>query len=186
MAFVQPSDYSGPDYQIPNLSQESSFLAYADRQERKLLMSLLGRSLKDAFYSGYEAGTEQRWIDLGNGVAYEVNGKPYKWEGMNTMLKPFVYSRWIKHTATNLSTSGVTIPKIENAELIGPRERIIESYNEASDFIGNECNQYNTLFGYLFNSGDTFIDSLGSGYTDIKVYMYDYFVDPGKMNFLDL
>lgn len=184
--FVTPADFDGPDFQIPNLNNEEGFLPYVDRMEKKFLIQIMGRDLQQAFYDGLDAGVEQRWQDLKDGVAYTYNGKQYKWDGMKKLFVPYIYQSWIGHTFNNLTGSGVVIPKIENGEIISPASRMIEAYNEASDLVGHECDLYNTLYGYLYTSDALFADSLGTGYSDVKVYLSDVFVNPGRENLLNL
>lgn len=184
--FVLPEDFDGPDYQIPNLNNEEGFLPYVDRMEKKFLIDIMGRNLQEAFYAGLTAGVEQRWQDLKLGVEYTYNGKTYKWGGMNQLFVPYIYQSWVGKTFNNLTGSGVVIPKIENGEQISPASRMIEAYNEASDYVGSECDLYDTLYGYLYTSEDLFTDSLGAGYTDIKVYLCDKFVDPGRENLFNI
>lgn len=180
--FVLPEDFDGPDYQIPNLNNEEGFLPYVERMEKKFLIQILGRNLQEAFYAGLIAAAEQRWQDLKEGVEYTYNGKTFKWEGMKQLFIPFIYQSWIGHTFNNLTGSGVVIPKIENGETISPASRMIAAYNEVSDYVGSECDVYDTLYGYLYTSETLFTDSLGTGYDDIKVYLSDKFVNPGREN----
>lgn len=182
MTFMLPEDFDGPDFQIPNLNNEDGFLPYVERQERKFLVQIMGRNLTEAFYDGLEAGVEQRWQDLKDGKEYTYNGKNYKWEGMKKLFVPYIYQSWVGKTYNNLTGSGVVIPKIENGEQISPASRMIEAYNEASDLVGSECDLCDTLYGYLYTSEALFTDSLGAGYDDIKVYLSDKFVDPGREN----
>jgi hypothetical protein len=180
--FVLPEDFAGPDFQIPNLNNEDGFLPYVDRMEKKFLVKIMGRNLQEAFYTGLKAGVEQRWQDLKDGKEYTYNGKPFKWEGMKKLFVPFIYQSWIGHTFNNLTGSGVVIPKIENGEQISPASRMIEAYNEATDYVGSECDPYNTLYGYLYTSESLFVDALGAGYTDVKGYLADVFANPGREN----
>lgn len=186
MAFVAPEDFVGPEYGIPNLDREGQFLVQAEKWEKEFLYSILGRSLTDAFYDGVLAATEQRWTDLAEGVEYTAYDRDYEWLGMKEMFIPYIWFKWVEFTGDNLSGSGLTTPKVENAEIVSPRKRLVGAWNAFEKMCGSSCEYRDTLFGYLYFSDTTFVDSIGTGYTDIKTYLSDKFEAPGKMNLFDL
>jgi hypothetical protein len=196
--FTTAEDFNLQPYRLPNLDADESFADYINQEEQDRLKKILGRTLFDAFMNGLysdvenltprvEDGIEQRWKDLRDGVDYIYGGKTYQWDGMVKMLKPYIYSMWITHDAEKYNGSGaVTVPNSENGTTAGPQALIVRAFNEFSLLCGNECRHEDTLYGYLFNSGETFADDIGEDYTSIMDYMSFNFKDPGRMNIFNI
>jgi hypothetical protein len=203
--FTTAEDFFKTPYLIPNVDSEgSAFLSFVDEQEEKRLKKILGRELYDAFKAGlYETDEEgefvldedenlipleeevieQQWKDLRDGNSYTYNDKVFYWDGMVELLKPYIYSEWIRYNAEKYNGSGgINIPSSENSTVASPAGLVVRGYNDFSRLCGNECEQENTLYGYLYNSDQIFIDDIGEDYDSITAYMSAKFCDPGKLN----
>jgi hypothetical protein len=196
--FTTAEDFQIAPYRLPNLDADQNFAGFINQEEAERLKKLLGRTLYNAFIEGLYSDVEnltqrdendiaQRWKDLRDGVEYTYGGYTYYWEGMNKMLKPYIYSKWITHDTEKYNGSGgVNTAASENATVSGPAGLIVRAFNEFAHLCGNECRQEDTLYGYLFNSGETFVNDIGDDYTSIQVYMSCKFQDPGNMNIFNI
>lgn len=195
--FITSEDFLIRPFVLKNIDAETTFQSYVNEQEEDRLKKILGRLLFDAFKAGLyqtdedgefvltddgeltaidEGVIEQRWKDLRDGVEYTYNDKPFYWEGMAKTLKPYICAMWLKDNPDE------TIPDVENQLYKGPVDKIIKGWNEFSRLIGNSCNMENTLYGFIYNSGDTYLDVVSDHYGSIIEYLDDVFQDPGKMN----
>lgn len=197
--FTTAEDFQTAPYRIPNLDVDQNFADFINQEEGERLKKLLGRTLYNAFidacftladgvYTAKDDGDiAQRWKDLRDGVEYTYGGYTYYWEGMVKMLRPYIYSTWIRHDTEKYNGSGgVNVPASENSTVSAPAGLIVRSFNEFAHLCGNQCRQEDTLYGYLFNSGETFADDIGDDYSDIQVYMSCKFQDPGNMNIFNI
>lgn len=186
--FVTAQDFDTPPFQLANLDKVSNtFTDFVTEQEKEQLKKLLGKPLYDAFIEGLEDLTpEQRWIKLRDGDVYEYIDVEYEWFGMKSLLKPFIYSQWLRYTYQAHTGIGIIVPKAENSSVILPSAEIMRGVNKLSDIAGNCRSVRNTLFGYLYNSGDIFSDVIPDKFTDIKEYLNFYYQEPGRINAFDL
>jgi hypothetical protein len=196
--FITAEDFNINPYRLPNLDANEDFASYVDQEEQSVLKKILGRTLYDAFIAACfteadgvftakdDADIDQRWKDLRDGVDYRYNNKTYHWDGMFKTLKPYIYAKWTIITTDSHSGAGIVIPIAENADVISPAQRIVRGWNEFALYVGNQSLLKDTLYGYLYNSADTFLDDIGEDYTSITAYLSDRFEDPGTMNTLNL
>jgi hypothetical protein len=189
--FITAEDFNVQPFRLNNLDQREDFPAFVTEQEEDRLVKILGRLLYDAFVAGLydgdgnprdEGTIEQRWKDLRDGVKYTYNNKPYHWKGMKRMLKPFIYSQWTKLNEENNSGIGAVKPAAENSTVISGANMIVRGWNDFACKVGNQCEFYDTLYGYLYHSADKYLDAIEPEYTDIISYLYCVFEDPGTMN----
>lgn len=188
--FVTIDDFKLPPYELANLKDMvNSFNQFITEQEADCLKTLLGESFYDAFVQGLAVlpTPDQRWIDLRDGVKYiGPNGQiKYTWVGMKKIMRPYIVAMWTKASYDSNSGIGVVVPKAENGEVKNPSARIVERYNEFSDYVGDEYNwcDYNTLYGYLYYRHDLYNgDVTADGYTDFRYYLSENFQCPGRMN----
>ncbi len=124
---------------------------------------------------------DNRWLLLKNGNTYEVNDKEYKWYGMVKTLVPLVYSKWVEYGASELTSNGFVIPKMENNVSVNPDFAICRSWNDWNKQVGGFCAPYNTLYGYLYYSGTTFDDVIPE-FGSIGEYLSCKFKEQGNKN----
>jgi hypothetical protein len=193
--FVSASNFNVVPYKLPGLDigdALTEFPAYIIQEVEDRLVKIIGRTLYDAFIEGCfqadgvtakdDADIEQRWKDLRDGVAYRYNDKPYYWEGMEKLFTPYIYSMWTRDTADSHTKNGITVPVNENSTTISPAMRISRAFNAFSVLVGSECLHEDTLYGFLYNSGDTYLDVVADDYSSIQSYMTEVFKNPGNMN----
>lgn len=131
---------------------------------------------------------ENKWLKLYAGERYTMSGtRSFNWKGMNTMLVPYIYSQWLNDTANGVNVTNTTaIPKAENAEAVSPITTVCREFNNFSAIAGNSCDMKNTLYGYLYYSGETFLEDVEEEYSTFIAYLRDNFQNPGEMNPLNL
>lgn len=202
--FVTEADFIVPDYALPNLGDViNAFIAFEKRECEDELKRIMGRKLGEAFIAAIVAQPdpqqlEDKWKSLYLGAEYlsSFDNKHYNWDGMVAAFKPYIYARWEK-TQGNFNTgSGASESKTENSTVVTNARRIVNAFNEYSDKVAgtlehclhrpNIWSTKNTLFGYLWNSGETYVDLLFPDYTDIQGYLRARAKHPGRMNFLSL
>lgn len=134
----------------------------------------------------WTAAPANRWFDLFYGADYTGdNSRVYHWDGMHAMLKPYIYSAWLSATFDNHSGDGVVVADNENAMNVNPMNRIVASWNEFVKLVGSCHSVIDTLFGFLYYSGDSY-DADVTGYDTMREYLAERFVNPGRKNFLGL
>ena len=206
--FIVAADFETPPYNLPNLNDNTSFEDFVEEQEEEILRQLLGDSLYEAFIEGLEEDPiPQRWIDLRDGKSYTYNDKTYKWKGIKKMLKPFIYSQWVRHDTDTATGVGIVVGNAENSQVINSSHRIAFSWNHFSRLAGNTDdmelgigNFYdhfyypyfnvwytpafkNTLLGFLYTSESTYTADLPADeYADIIDYLRNNFESPGYLN----
>lgn len=195
MLFVTTDDFNFPPYDLPaQLLDGATFAPYVDKQIKKELVRILGSTLYNFFIAAYNASIDPspvplptRWQKLVDGDVYIHNTKQYAWAGMHDAFVPFVFAMWMKHNVDNNTTNGVIVSKAENSEVVSSGRRIVTGFNEYCFIVGDVHHPpHDTLVGYLWNSGDTFLDLITSEYADIKAYLRDRTKWPTKMNIYSL
>lgn len=129
---------------------------------------------------------EDKWLKLKNGDVYNYSGRPYKWSGLKKLLVPYLYSYWVREHSDDFTGVGVVAANSENSTVISPGVRISTAYNDFARQAGKLSAQENSLFGYLYNSGDTFAEDLPEAVTTIQTYLDYYFKAPGRTNVFNL
>jgi len=115
---------------------------------------------------------DNRWLLLANGSTYMINDKKFVWVGIYETLKPLIYSKWVEYSAVELTGNGFVIPAMENNVRVDPSQFICRSWNQWSRYVGGECAQKDTLYGYLYYT------NLDSGvFDDTFDETFDTFVD---------
>lgn len=187
---VVASDFDLLPYNIPNLDKmPNAFAPYVAEKQEELLKSLLGKTLYDSFDAGLnEDYPAEMWVNLRDGDDYLFNYKTYEWVGMKAMLKPYIYSEWLRDTFDSHSGIGVVVGKGDNAKVINPGNRIARGWNAFSDIVGDSCHQKNTLHGYLSVSGyaGTFDGFFDDSFEKFSRYFDFVFKSPGYKNTFNL
>lgn len=127
---------------------------------------------------------DNRWLLLANGNTYMIDDKKYVWVGIYETLKPLIYSKWVEYSAVELTGNGFVIPKMENNIMADPSPFICRAWNDWSRYVGGECAQKDTLWGYLYytnlDSG-TFDDTFDETFeTFIDYLAYEFREQPTK------
>lgn len=165
--FLYPEDFDVIPYSIPNLDKvENTFMDYVDTEEEKVLREILGSKLYESFIQGIgvvdsnsgDAPIEDKWLKLRDGSTYENCGKQYKYKGMVSLLKPYIYAMWLRDSWDNHSGIGIVKADAENATVINPGRRIVRGYNDFSNQVGGRFNHANTLYGFLSVNSEDYPD----------------------------
>jgi len=165
--FVPIASFNKVPYQIPGkelssdggVSYRATFSNFVDTTEATILKKLLGIKLYDQFIAGLNPVSLdyplEKWMNIEYGAQYEFGGVTYEWVGLNTLLTPYIYKEWLSRTFDNHSETGISIPKVENAEVTSPGLRMVRADNEFFKYAGNQHKVDNSLFGFLYvNSAD--------------------------------
>lgn len=198
--FVTIDDFKLPPYELANLKEMvNSFNQFIEEQEADCLKALLGETFYAAFVQGIAVlpTPEQRWIDLRDGVKYiGPNGQiKYTWVGMKKLMRPYIVAMWTKASYDSNSGIGVVVPKAENGEVKNPSARIVERYNEFSEYVDDDHDgyygfrnyNYNTLYAYLYYTHELYNDVVTpDGYSNFRYYLSENFQCPGRMNVFGL
>lgn len=154
-SFVTAFDFQIKPYDIPALTNpqaglSSQFTAFIAYEQAKVLKRILGLRLYKEFESGLnEVSPADKWTRLRDGAEYECDSNLYEWVGFEKALVSYIYAIWLRETYDSNTSKGVTVAKIENAEVISPSLRIVKAWNEFDSLIGSKKRRVNTLFGFL-------------------------------------
>jgi|SRR5688572_30096095 len=182
--FVDPTDFTNKPYKIPNQEESKDFDQWLEDKEDEILKDLLGWQLWDSFSNAIEGGTTTtKWVNLRDGTTYEYGGYTFKWEGMEKMLIPYIYSMFIRESFDKLTGSGVVLNGTTSATpganftIINPSVRITRAQNEFSRMAGGCYRADDSLYGFLLaNYEDTYTE-----WSPTSTWK-----DPGKENQFDL
>ncbi len=192
--FVTEDDFNVIPYNIPNLDKVSdTFSSYVDEQEAIVLKKLLGYKLYTEFIAGLAVlpTPDAKWTDLKNGKEYDYLDVTYKWDGMVALLRPFIYSIWLRDTFDNHSGAGIVISAPENSEVISPLTRIVRAQNQfcMTAGINYRYNGYLDWFQDFEVSNIYGIAMRNTLFGFLKVNIADYpdlaYQAPVPMNFFD-
>lgn len=188
--FVTAEDFNTHPYNLPDLDKViNSFNAFIKAQEEEQLRKVLGHVLYESFIAGLdevgEGKPDQRWKDLRDGVIYSSDIYTYKWIGMKKLLVPYLHAMWIRATFETPGMLGVVRQKAENATVVNPSRIIVEGYNTFSRNVGNKYQLKDTLYGFLYYSEDTYLDSIG-GFDLMSAYLCKQTVWPDRMNVMNI
>ena len=190
--FLSASNFNVRPYKIPNLSEvEEEFDSFLENEIEDILIDLLGPDLYAAFVDGMSVSSpEDRWANLYNGDTYTYLDRKYTWKGMEKMLIPYVFAKWLKADFDNYGGNGITIAKMENSESISPNRRFCNAWNEFAEIAGEKYCFKDTLYGYLIRENgesgtfdDTFDETFSASF---DAYLNFYFKAPGFVNQFDL
>jgi len=186
--FVDIDNFNTPPYDLPNLEGNATFLDFVEREEKLLLINLLGISLYREFVDGLlDVVIEQRWLDLRDGADYFNFSKSYAWVGMETMLTPYIYFKWLEYGVDHTTGVGVVVANTENSIVNSPVYKLDRAWREFINYVGNYLQLENSLYGFLQNSGEVYatvypIDE----YSTFQAYLSDRFKFPGTRNIFGL
>jgi hypothetical protein len=192
--FVTAQNFDDYPYNLPDLDNvENSFQDFVDLEEEEMLYRVLGRLLYEEFKVHMLALVDDpivplpdRWAKLLNGTTYTYRGRVFRWLGMVKLITPYIYSRWTTVTSDSHNGAGITVPKTENSTVISPGQRISRAHNVFSRMSGHNRSMVSTLYGYLYNSGDVYLDVVVSENATIQEYIRLNYQDPKLVNMFNL
>lgn len=151
MDILVNSDFNLLPYSVPaEIVNNNDFTTYINKVVAKELKKLLGLTLYDLFTEAIgEEYPDNNWVELVSGGRYEIGEIQYEWVGFTEALKPCVYALHLRDRYDNDSESGITVSKVENAEVISPAVRISNAYNTYVNLIGSQDAVKNTFYGYM-------------------------------------
>lgn len=161
----------------------------------KIYKSLQNPNLNHAVTDGayWAEQVANRWLLLREGDLYTYNDVEYKWVGMTAMVKPMIYSLWVKYRVNDqMAAIGNVKSKAENSEIVSPNVRICRAWNQYDSYAINsrrgtvDVHYANTLFGYLWTNSEDFDDVVTPEYSDFEQYLLCEFLCPGRQNVFDL
>jgi hypothetical protein len=133
---------------IPNASQaaiSSQLSLFIQKYEEKFLRDVLGYSLYKAFSAAWPS-TDQKWVDLVEGVEYTSAGKTKFWRGLvdavsgdvsfdTSPIANYVYYWYQRNNHTQTATTSEVKPANENATVASPAVKMVKAWNEMSTWI---------------------------------------------------
>lgn len=130
---------------------------FIPQYEKDYLLKALGYPLYKAFIAGLEEEEPaQKWLDLRDGVEYEVSGKTYKWDGFVTddKISPiayYVYCEYMHANAVQSTGTGTAVNNKQNATSVSPAAKISASWVQMKRINAG-------LWHYLQNNKTTYTD----------------------------
>lgn len=191
--FVTAQDFNRPPYNVSVEDMENGFDAYIEDKEKEVLIKLLGRSLYYAFVAGLEQLTpDERWLKLRDGSSYVFSNRTYYYDGIKTVLVPYIASQWYNDNIDSATATGIVIAEHENSSTRESIHRIVKLHNEYYEKAGNldfcyydDERTYNTLLAFVFFSGSMYEDSIGT-YGSIQGYLSTVSDTPEPRNIFNL
>jgi hypothetical protein len=185
------------DFKTPylvSLELENNFEEFIAGAQKEILIDLLSINLYNKFEEGLDATPpiDERWEKLLNGTTYKISYVTYRWKGMKELLVPAIYAKYYREIVYQFNGITASQAKSENSELINPAHKIVNAYNKFSEiagygFLSGEQGFFstleeNTLFGYLYWSGSTYLADIAPDYSSIESYMYNNYEVPQPIN----
>lgn len=141
----------------------------------------------------WELQTANRWLKLKEGEDYSYQNYPYKWIGMKQLVKPLIYSLWVRTQVKQFTSNGVVVSSNENSDAVSPGDHIVMGWNRycliAVGKLSANCyvNIANSLIGYLYANSELFDDLVeDTAFSNFKSYLSGEFCSPGRQNVFDL
>lgn len=122
---------------------------------------------------------DNKWLRLRDGDTYTYGDIEFEWEGIASLLKPLIYSNWVRDNFDSLTGVGVSVANSENATIINPSSRIVNAWNDFAARAGS----YAYGLHICFSSEDSLYGFLSENETDYPDWR---FIDPGYQNTLGI
>lgn len=134
MILVSLSDFVFP-YVIPNASRmENTLSTFIQNEQENILREVLGDKLYEDFITGISVATpQQKWVDLRDGKSFIYAGHTHLWKGMKSVLRPWIYSKWVRYNITHFTGIGTVKSDAENSMVISSVFVEATFHNEAAD-----------------------------------------------------
>lgn len=142
----------------------------------------------------WEIQPVNRWLKLKIGAAYSYQNYPYKWVGMKDLVKPMIYSLWIRTQQKRFTGTGAVVDSNENSENVSAGDFIVDGWNTYCRVAQGwtrggwgAMSVKDCLYGYLYVNASTFNDLVsGTAYSDFLGYLLREFCPPHRQNVFDL
>lgn len=148
-------DINTPDNEYQNIQE------FIDRYEPEILKQLLGLELYRLVIE--ETPTEQRILDLRDGVDYDVDGVTYHWNGLInddqiSLIAYYVYYYYVRFNMSENSTIGQVKVKPENGSVANPSLTVQDAWTRLEQLYGSAYypTAYESAYGFLNYFKDIF------------------------------
>ena len=180
------------EYHIPNVGEinsgaSSELEAYIDSEVRLFLQNVLGLELFTDLDANITNGilsntAPDKWKNLVNGIAYEKDGKEYRWRGLtytegtfkNSLLTPYVYYFWLQNQISSMSGVGEVKVSAKNAVSVNSNQRLVKCWNDFVNQVNGGCGSSVRRY---FHRGvmvtDWFGSERSSSYVDLATFLRD-------------
>ena len=91
--------------QSEDLVKTRKICSFINNYEAEFRLFALGNAVNEAFEAGITANT-QKWIDLRDGVVYEVDGKSIKYGGIKQLIRQYVYYHYMRNEVSTTTHTG--------------------------------------------------------------------------------
>lgn len=108
---------------------------------------------------------------LKNGSDYVLGNKTFRWLGLNDLLIPFIYNRYITNDVKKYSGIGAVVAKSENSNVVPPTILLVQSWNAFIDKVYRL--DAGSLYGFIASESDLYKDLVISDNDFYKVNEFD-------------
>jgi hypothetical protein len=124
---------------------------FIEEMEQEAAYECLGVGLWEQFLAGLDdsAGIDQKWQDLRDGKTFVYEGKTYRYNGWVDMVRPYIYSFFVKEVVQKLTNIGVIVPLTENNERVNPDYLIMKASVDWFTKAGGYGQKGNNLWTFL-------------------------------------
>lgn len=127
----------------------------------------------------------QKWIDLVNGVTYQVNNFTLKWNGLiyslgtskQSLLADYVYSFWLESQVSYMTGVGDAKGQPKGAVLVNPTQRYVNTWN---DFViayqSDMCGRFHLGwfdYGFVWNISEPYYNVFKSNEVSLMQFLSD-------------
>lgn len=167
MAYIIDETYFQREYYVPNVDELNSeayneLTQFIDGKARLLIKDALGYELFKEFDSYVTSGNlsetaPQKWINLVDGVEYELNGETYYWNGLkriegafrSSLITPFVFYHWLESRQSVMTGVGEVVVNSKNAVNVNGNQRLTKTWNDfVSQYQETDKHEYNPNIFY--------------------------------------
>lgn len=160
MSLIDGSYFNQVDTNVPD-NEFLNIQDYITRYEPEILKQLLGIELYRLVIE--ETPTEQRILDLRDGVDYEVDEVTYHWNGLVndekiSLIAFYVFYWYVRLNISETSTTGERQSHSENANVANPSLKIQNIWLRLEQLYGSAYHPtgYESAYGFLNYFKDTY------------------------------
>jgi hypothetical protein len=120
------------------------------RFEPEIIEKCLGFSLKNDFYAGLGiVPIAQKWLDLRDGIVYQIDGISYQWigfknEAKKSIISYFIYVEYLAQKTKSIVGSGGKINQSENGQTVDTFVEQCRAFNRGIELM----KQLDTFINY--------------------------------------